>query len=276
MKETKKKIEGIVLDRWDAGYKSTVLVILTREQGVLHCFVKGAKRMQSAMFSAVQLLSYSQFTLFCGKQYHVDDASLYNTFFSSNRDMKTAALIQYFSELIIKTVPENVPSSEQLDLLLNTLYVLLNKKKDPLLIKTVFEIRLLSASGVRPNLIYCSRCGKYEDKMMYFNYLQNELFCSDCRKAQAAEHHLSGAAEEGYCPLSQGALTAFRYVTLSEPKKIFSFQVTKEVLMQLADCTEKFVVSFCDARLYTLEYYKILCEMEQETDPNGRMTSENG
>ena len=46
--------------------------------------------------------------------------------------------------------------------------------------------------------------------------------------------------------------------------------------MQLADCTEKFVVSFCDTRLYTLEYYKILCEMEQETDPNGRMTSENG
>lgn len=254
---SKTHTEGLILTNWGAGDKDAGVSVLTRDRGVVRCFVKGAVSMKNSIFAAVQPLSYSKLSIWHGRHERIDEAVLIRTFFSAGTDLETMALIQYFSELILKTVPENISSSDQLDLMLNCLHLLNKKRKSLTLVKAVFETRLTSVSGHQPNLLYCDKCGKYEDELMYFDPSGNRLICQDCRKE-----------ETGLCPLGKGALTAFRYIVFAEPKKIFSFQISEESLCQLALCTESYALHFCDARLHTLEYYHSLLSMQKAAENN--------
>lgn len=242
----KTNTEGLILMDQAVGDKDRLLTVLTRDCGVLRCFVRGASSVHHRSFAGTQMLSYSGMTIYRGRERCViDEVRLIRSFFEPTLDIVPMALEQYLCELAMKLVPENTDSSEQLDLLLNCLY-LLNKGRSVPLIKAVFEIRLASLSGWLPNLLYCQECGTYEDDTMYFYYQENALRCSRCH------------TEAPCCPLSKGALTAFRYVTYAEPKKVFSFQVSDESLRQLSECSEKYVLSMstADLHLHTLNYYR--------------------
>lgn len=88
---------------------------------------------------------------------------------------------------------------------------------------------------------------------MYFYYQENTLRCIKC--------HSEGLC----CPLSKGALTAFRYVLCAEPKKIFSFRTAEDSLRQLGVCTEKYITAMTAAHLYTLDYYHQVVQLEKDT-----------
>lgn len=247
----KTETEGLILMNRAVGDKNRLLTILTRDCGVLGCFIRGANRPGSSNFSATQPLTYSRLSIFRGRNsYTVDEAKIICTFFEPGAmDMLHLALIQYFCELVMKIVPENTDASQPLDLLLNCLH-LLKKGRPPLLVKTVFEIRLAAISGWMPHLLYCEHCGAYEDETMYFYYQENVLRCQKCYR------------EGSCCPLSKGALTAFRYVVSAEPKKAFSFQVSEDTMRQLSECAERYILAMTATHFHTLDYYHQVAALE--------------
>ena len=242
----KTEMEGLILTDMTVGDSDRLVTVLTRNSGILRAFVRGAKNLKNLNFAPTQPFCYSHLSIYKGKSsYVIDEARLIRSFYNNRFDLQRLALAQYMCELAIKNIPENTYSSDLLDLMLNCLHVLTGTDKPTELIKTVFEIRFAVLSGSMPDIIYCSGCGKYDSDTMFFDYANNRLLCSDCIRD-----------EQTVCMLSRGAVTAFRYIALAEPKKIFSFTLSDGSLRQLSDCAEKYILSISDTRFHTLDYYK--------------------
>ena len=241
----KTNVDGLILKELNYGENDGIITVLTKEQGIVSCYARGVRNIKHPSFAATKQLTFSRLTLFQGKgMYIIDEAKTIRSFYNLSSDLEKYALSQYFSELVIKTTPENVPSEGQLELLLNCLHLLMEGSKSCEMIKAIFELRLALISGGMPGVLFCSECGKYDDDEMFFDYEENKLYCSECFKGS-----------DTVCRLSSGALRAMRFILLSEPKKLFSFTISKASLDQLSECAEKYMTCLVGSKINTLAYY---------------------
>lgn len=238
--------EGLILTEQTIGENDKLITVLTRSNGIIRCFVKGAKLLKGRRCTATQSLSYSRLSIFVGRdKYIIDDAEPIELFFDLRTDMEKLALAQYFCELAMYIIPDNASSDAYLSLILNSLFILANNKKPDLMVKAVYEMRILSIAGYMPNLVCCDKCKCYEADVMYFIFSEGKILCKDC-----FDGHTNAIA------LSKGSITSLRYSIYSEPKKIFSFSVPDISLMAFADCAEKFLLATVEHRFKSLEFYK--------------------
>ena len=155
--------DGLIVKEQNIGESDRLVTVLTREEGILRAFVRGAKRMKSRSASSTQLLCYSRLSIYKGRDtYVIDEAQPEEVFFPLRQDMEKLSLAQYFCELAIALAPENAEAGDFLRLILNGLHFLSNGKRPALLIKAAVEMRMLSLAGYMPNLICCQECGGYE------------------------------------------------------------------------------------------------------------------
>lgn len=238
--------EGLILTEQTIGENDKLVTVLTRSNGIIRCFVKGAKLLKGRRCTATQSLSYSRLSIFSGRdKYIIDEAEPIELFFNLRTDIEKLALGQYFCEIAMYVVPENSPADEYLSLILNSLFVLSNNKYPDLMIKAVYEMRLLAIAGYMPDLVCCDKCKCYEADSMYFIFGEGKLLCSNCFNGNPNS-----------IQLSRGAVTALRYSIYSEAKKIFSFSIPDTSLMIFADCAEKFLLTTTDHNFNSLDFYK--------------------
>lgn len=237
---------GLILNEQTIGENDKLVTVLTSTNGIIRCFAKGAKLLKNRKGIAVQALSYSRLSIFHGRdKYIIDEAEPISIFFELRNDLERLSLAQYFCELAIYTIPENAPADEFLSLVLNSLYLLTENKKPPLMIKAVYELRLLSLLGYMPYLVCCDECKCYESDTMYYLFGENKLLCHNCFNG-----------DPNSMPLSRGALTAMRYSIFAEPKKIFSFAVSDPSLRQFADCAERITLQTVEHSFKSLDFYQ--------------------
>lgn len=240
--------EGLILTSKTLRGNEKLVTVLTKTHGVIRCFVKSPRLLSMARSSATAPLSYSRLSIFSGRDaYIIDDADCTMSFFEASTELETLTIAQYLCELCIHTVPDGVPSQDILSLMMNSLYVLSKHSKPELMVKAVFEMRLMALSGLTPDIIACNSCGTYEDDPMYFLIDKGHLLCSNCYKGEA-----------NACPLTKSALHALRHSILAEPKRIFSFTASDETLALFADCAERYTLHTTERSFNTLEYYKRL------------------
>jgi DNA repair protein RecO (recombination protein O) len=59
-------------------------------------------------------------------------------------------------------------------------------------------------------------------------------------------------------PVSPGTLEAMRYITLCDPKRLFSFELGQENLQQLSTITEAYLTTQLERGFSALDFYKSL------------------
>lgn len=244
--------DGLIIATQTISDNDKLLTILTKDYGVIRAFAKGAKNIKNKNFSALSLLSYSELCIYKGQnKYIINSATLKKSFFYSKNDLEVLALSQYFCEVIINLIGENQDSKNPLKLLLNCLYFLTEHKKDKTLIKSVFEIRILSMSGFMPDLIMCSNCANFSDNIK-FNFIpsKGQLICDDCLKN--LQQKISSIN------LNNNVLAALRFITYADFNKMFSFSISVENQSILSFVTESYLLHCIDKRLSTLDFYKKL------------------
>lgn len=238
--------DGLVLKEMNISDNDKLITILTRKEGVIRAFVRGAKNLKSKNASATQLLCYSRFTIYKGRdKYIIDESQLDELFFELRSDIEKLSIAQYFCELCISVVPEETDSEDFLRLILNALFFLCKDKLNKELIKSVVEMRLMFLAGYAPNLVCCKGCAKYEDDYMYFVPKNGDLYCASCFK----ENTYSGLR------MDMGVLTALRHSIYCEFKSIFSFNLSCESKKALAKVTETYVCSKLERTFRSLDFY---------------------
>ena len=239
--------DGLIVKEQNIGESGRLVTVLTREEGILRAFVRGAKRMKSRSASSTQLLCYSRLSIYKGRDtYVIDEAQPEEVFFPLRQDMEKLSLAQYFCELAIALAPENAEAGDFLRLILNGLHFLSNGKRPALLIKAAVEMRMLSLAGYMPNLICCQECGGYEADEMYFLPGQGILYCGNCyRKTQQSQ---------GLC-MNRGVTTALRHTVYADFSKLFAFSLPEAGRKRLAYLSERYLLSQLDRGFATLQFY---------------------
>ncbi|HOO26055.1 MAG TPA: DNA repair protein RecO, partial [Clostridiales bacterium] len=98
--------EGLVIRERSVGENDRLITVLTRDYGLVKAFANGAKRLKSRSQSATQLLAYSSFVFYQGRDsYTVNDARSIEIFFKLRQDIEKLSLAQYFCELAEELAP---------------------------------------------------------------------------------------------------------------------------------------------------------------------------
>ena len=224
------------------GEADRFVTALTRDCGVIHASVRGARHLRNRNGSATQLLCHCRLSLFRGREkYIIDDAEPLQVFFEVREDLQKLSLAQYFCELAGALAPREEAAPDTFRLLLGALRYLAAGTRPLPLIKAAVELRLLSQVGYAPALTACTGCG--EAAPSWFSVTQGILLCDTCKGTIPA------------VPLSAGVLAALRHCCYGPLEKCFSFSLSGDSLAALADLAERFLLAQTDRGFNTLDFY---------------------
>jgi len=241
-------IQGIVLRVTDYNDRDALLTLLTRQHGKLTVKARGLRRKNSPLIAPCQLLAYGEFTLYEYRgQYTIQEAQALELFTPLRRDLTKLALGTYFAQAAEVLSQEDYPSPELLSLVLNCLYALTKLTLPEKQIKAVFELRAACLSGYTPDLFGCHICGSQIPER--FDLSAGQLECGSCRSRESNGIRM---------PVTPSVLEAMRYISLCDPKKLFSFQLGDRTLEQLAALTEAYLTTQLERGFSTLDFYKSL------------------
>lgn len=209
----------------------------------MRAFATGAKSVKSKRGSATALLSYSNFNIDKkGDTYKIVEATSNRVFFGAGSDVTVLSVAQYFCELCAFFGPQDETAHEFLRVVLNSLYLMTEKKRNPSLIKAITELRICAISGYAPDLVACSVCGDYRKNAMYFMIDNGALICENCKKENAIR-------------LSSTVLDAMRHIVYSDIENLYSFNIPEKDISALEKITEKYIVFQSEHRFSTLDFY---------------------
>lgn len=230
---------GVVLKRQIIKEGDAIISVLTKNSGVIKAYVKGAKNYKNRNSAGSAPFSYSEFVLSPGRDmYRVNSCLLSESFYNLSTNIERLAYATYVADLVDFTVRENVGDERILPFVLNTFYLLAGSDKSLRLIKTIFELRLLCLLGLAPELDACVKCGQEEAHTIYAPL--GGILCKNC---SADTDRISGPV-----------LSAMKYVAEADDKKVFSFVLSNEQMIELEYHVDEFMKEYIDRDFYSLEY----------------------
>lgn len=241
---------GLVLRQVKVGEADQILTLLTPDLGVVSASAKGSLRLKNKLFSASGLFCYSEFSLTSGRtHYFVDSAQVKKVFHGISESVEGMCLATYMVEIVLSLSPAPPEADAQLRLLLNSLYMIGQKKMPLRQLKAIYELRAMSMAGYQPDLLACAECGRYDGGEFYFDPVEGNLLCAEC--ADKARHIPN---------LDTGALYALRHICLAEDRKLFSFTLAPASLKNLSRVSEQYVLAHLEHGLKSLDFLKTVLE----------------
>ena len=241
---------GLVLRQVKVGEADQILTLLTPDLGVVSASAKGSLRLKNKLFSASGLFCYSEFSLTSGRtHYFVDSAQVKKVFHGISESVEGMCLATYMAEIVLSLSPAPPEADAQLRLLLNSLYMIGQKKMPLRQLKAIYELRAMSMAGYQPDLLACAECGRYDGGEFYFDPVEGNLLCAEC--ADKARHIPN---------LDTGALYALRHICLAEDRKLFSFPLAPASLKNLSRVSEQYVLAHLEHGLKSLDFLKTVLE----------------
>ncbi len=191
-------------------------------------------------------MTYSDFSLYKNvRGYKVSRAESIEGFFALKNSIEKLSLGAYIADVAGFFTDEMTESDDLLRLTLNTLYALSRREMDLEKLRSGFLLKLLCLSGFMPRLLGCRACGEYE-REMYFIPAEGSFVCQKCEEGVSARK----------IPFSLGMLFAFRFLCLSDMKKMFGFEIAKPEQEALNLAVDMFFDECCGHSFETLSFYK--------------------
>lgn len=244
------KARGLVIKQTAFGEANRIITIFTKEYGIIKACVYGAKSTRSKNSTATQFLAYSDFILFKSDKelMNIQSADIIESFFSVQEDIEKLSLCVYLCDLVYSLINTNAPDENILSLLLNCIYALSKKNIPPETVRTVFELKVMAYAGYMPNMNYCCVCGSVND-ICAFSSKNGGIICSHCFKP-------------GDITIDSGIYHAVCYILKSEPKKMFSFSASSEIMKTVTQIAETHTLAYCEKKLSSLDYYKKISNIQ--------------
>ena len=241
-------LNGMVLSAMPVGDYDKRLVVLTRERGRITVFARGARRPNSSLLAATNPFAFGEFELFEGKTaYNACKISVKNYFRELTGDIEMAYYGFYFLELADYYAVENVEAKDMCNLLYASLRALTKPVFANRLVRRIYELRMLVLAGEYPNLFSCVSCGT-KDQLDTFYVRRSGMLCSAC------------GALYGGIPVDASTLYTMQYIVSTPLERLYSFQVTEEVLGCLEHILNEYMARYIDRSFHSLELLNMLVQ----------------
>jgi len=212
---------GVVLREYDAGENNKKLIVLTRDNGKLTVFARGARRQGSKL--AVSLFSYNEFVIYDGGQFYSLNSVLPVFMFADiSQDYDKFCYGCCFLEMADKMVLASMDTSAILDVLLMALMELTRPRHAPTTIFAVYAIKLLQSEGFAPLI-------------------------DDSAGASTVQ------TGDSTITLCHQALQALTYILDSGARQMYDFKLSDDVASQLYRISRLMVAENVDAKLKSLD-----------------------
>lgn len=240
-------LTGMVLFTAPVGEYDRRVVILTKEQGKIAAFAKGSRRPNSPLVGAVNPFTFGEFTMYEGRtSFTIQSANIMNYFSELREDIVGAYYGFYFLEFANYYTKEFNDEREMLKLLYQTLRALTNPHIPDMLVRYIFELKAYCINGEGPELFQCVSCGN-RDRPSVFSIKKGGLVCSQC----------DADIIDGI-KLDDSVLYSMQYIKSSKIQKLYTFNVTENVLKQLAKILDQYREVFVDKKFKSLEILETL------------------
>lgn len=243
-------LEGIVLKEKPYGEQSKFIDILTKDRGLLEVSVRGARKITGAACSSTQLFAYSKFCINDSRdRLSLNSAEPIHIFYNLRNGLTKLSLASYFAEVLRYAIAERTDSGDVMRLFLNTLYFLENDLRSEKMLKSIFELRLMSEIGFMPYIVCCRVCCAFEPKELYFSISGGTFVCSDCAVRKQRQNDFK---------MELPVLSAVRHIVLADFNRLFNFQLSEKSMHSLSVFAENYILSHLERSFNTLDFYKSL------------------
>jgi DNA repair protein RecO (recombination protein O) len=246
------KTNAIVIRSTHYGESDKIVTFFTKDFGKLRGIAKGARRSRKRFQNALGLFSHLRLIFFDREGMglvRAEGCDLLDTFPRIREDLKKIFYGTYYLELVNEMAGEREANPEAFDLLLS---FLLNLEKGELKEETLrmFEIRMLSLFGYRPNMKKCDLCKKdWEDlqeaRTVFFSPEKGALVCEKCSKTL-----------NNLIPLSLGTARLIERISQMELGKIHRLKFTSQALSESRELLPKFITYQLGKELRSLKALK--------------------
>ncbi|MDP4132960.1 MAG: DNA repair protein RecO [Bacillota bacterium] len=238
------KTKGLIIKQINYSDYDKMLTIISEDFGRISVSAKGVRSMKSKSRAACELLCFDEFVLSPGKNdvYTIISCELIESFYSLRSDCIRLAVGVYMADIAGQLSPEDIKGL--LRLLLNTLFMLQDESKEPMLLKCIYDLKLLSEAGFTPETDGCINCGA-ETGPFYFNALSGGVICKKCGE------------NTGLHLISEKTRKFISYI-ISAPlsKGLFEVSVDKNTLDETLEIVDNFINIHVSDNIKTLEYLK--------------------
>lgn len=176
--------EGIILRSYNLAEADKIVVVLTRDRGLIRGVAKGAKRLQSKFGGGLEPFSIVQISYFqkeTSELASINQIELVKSYFSSAGDPAFLQKFSYLADLLIEFAPPHDPDETLYRMAKVCLETGSNMPEGLESIAVYFEIWILRLSGFLPNWNDCDKCSKdlapNEPAGLQFSF---QLVCDSC------------------------------------------------------------------------------------------------
>jgi DNA repair protein RecO (recombination protein O) len=177
------KTRALVIKSINLSESDRLVTFMTESQGKVKCVAKGARKIKNQFWGALEPMSLIHLIYF-GKEhqslFRLNHSDIIESFQSIRDDFSKIYTGVYFLDLIDAMILEGHSEKNIFNLLYQSLAAL-NQQTELESLRRLFEIRLLTLSGYKPQLDHCVICGKEpKSGMIAFNYSHNGVLCHVC------------------------------------------------------------------------------------------------
>ncbi|MDE5583250.1 MAG: DNA repair protein RecO [Ruminococcus sp.] len=242
-------VKGIVIRERSFGEQDKFIDVLTAEHGVIELTVRGARKINGKSGSAVQLFAYSDFCYNQNRDCFILNSAVPVRIFYGLRDsLLKISLASYFADILKFCIRPEIQTENITRLFLNSLHFLEKGLRNEKMLKSIFELRLMSETGFMPDILACRGCGEFEPSGIFFGIHEGCFFCKDC---------FSGS-EKGWYKADLSVLKAIRHIVLADFDRLFNFRVSDRTLKRLNVISEKYLLAQLEKDFPTLDFYKTI------------------
>lgn len=242
-------VTGMVLAATPIGEYDRRVVLLTKERGKISAFARGARRPNSALVGVTSPFSFGQFMVYEGRtSYTLMSASISNYFETLRSDVEGAYYGFYFLDLANYYGREANDETALLKLLYQTMRALVNPKLPNLLIRYIYELKVITINGEGPQMFECISCGDREGEKV-FSVRKGGLVCEKC----------SASVTDGR-RLLPSTIYTMQYIIGSPVEKLYTFLVKEEVLKELGAVVTDYLQEYLGKHFKSLEILETIIE----------------
>lgn len=215
------KWEGIVLRTNDYGETNKIVTMLTREKGKRAAVARGAKKTNSRLSGVTQPFTHGYFLVQGVRGLGtMQQGEALDSMRHIREDLLKTAYAAYIVELTDRTTEEGEAGGPLFELVRKSL-AYINEGIDPAIVTNIFEMKMLTQVGLRPELSSCAVCGETEGQFG-FSIRENGLICHRCFEK-----------DRYYLPLSPAAIRLLRLFYFFDLDRLGSIDVKESTKKEL-------------------------------------------
>lgn len=252
------KTEAIVIRTTNYAESDKILTLYSREQGKIGVMAKGVRKPKSRLAAVSQLFTYGHYIYYArSKTPLLNQGEVLNSFRHIKEDLYKTSYAAYVVELMDKLMVDGEKNPFLFQLLYHTL-TYMQEDKDPEILTRIFEVKMLQAAGLRPQLDVCSRCERDQGPML-FSVRAGGLLCEQCRHSDPYAIVLSGGAAK--------LLRLFQHLDVT---RLGEITVKRETKQQLNRVLRAFIDEYTGVRLKSRAFLEQMESMfTHEDDQDG-------